>query len=88
MTPEQFIEWIKNEYGAKNRTRAVLKAEELLKKSHLTIWRWLSHTQQCPDDSMLHMEKTVKIHELKKEIERLKKKLEKLTTEKKEQNHK
>lgn len=33
MTPEQFIEWIKNEYGAKNRTRAVLKAEELLKKA-------------------------------------------------------
>lgn len=79
MTPEQFIEWIKNEYGAKNRTRAVLKAEELLKKSHLTIWRWLSHTQQCPDDSMLHMEKTVKIHELEKEIERLENELKKLS---------
>lgn len=79
MTPEQFIEWIKNEYGAKNRTRAVLKAEELLKKSHLTIWRWLSHTQQCPDDSMLHMEKTVKIHELEKEINRLENELKKLS---------
>lgn len=79
MTPEQFIEWIKNEYGAKNRTRAVLKAEELLKKSHLTIWRWLSNTQQCPDDTLLHMEKTVKIHELEKEIERLKNKLKKLS---------
>lgn len=81
MTPEQFIEWIQNEHGAKNRTRAVLMAEELLKKSNLTIWRWLTGTQKCPDDSMIHMEKTVKIHELEKEIERLKSKIKKLQSE-------
>lgn len=85
MTPEQFIEWIQNEYGAENRTRAVLKAEKLLKKSRLSIWRWLANTQQCPDDTILHMEKTVKIHELEKEIERLKNKLKTLSTGKTKQ---
>lgn len=81
MTPEQFIEWIQNEYGAKNRTCAVLQAENLLKKSRLTLWRWLTGTQKCPEDSMVHMEKTVKIHELEKEIERLKSKIKKLQSE-------
>lgn len=75
MTPEEFIEWIQNEYGAKNRSRAVLTAEKLLKKHNTTIWRWITGKMKYTEETTLLMEKIVENHNLKKEIEHLKKKL-------------
>lgn len=80
MTPEIFIEWIKQTHGV-NRTHAVDIAEELLKKHKVTIWRWLSEKQPkpCQNDTLQLMEKIIEIHELKNKIDQLEKKLKKLS---------
>lgn len=73
MNIENFLEWLQQEHGLKNRSQAVRMAAIMMRKRELSIWRWLTEKAKCPEDSLLMMELIVENHDLKERLENLEK---------------
>lgn len=60
MTTDEFIQWVQQYFGIKNRTAAVDKAAQLLSMSPSGLWKYLAGERVPPRHRLFYMQFLVK----------------------------